>query len=112
MTRILEKRAHSVIVATNGKDAVSLLEHTSVDLVLMDVQMPVMDGIQATILIREKERGGAARLPIIAMTAYAMRGDRERCLAAGMDGYLSKPINPAQLFQCLNDLVQSGAARP
>ncbi len=99
--RLLEKRGHTVTVAGNGKEALSALEKDSVDLVLMDVQMPVMDGFQATAAIREKEKMSESRLPIIAMTAHAMAGDRERCLEAGMDDYITKPIR----LQELNELL-------
>jgi CheY-like chemotaxis protein len=99
--RLLEKRGHTVTVAGNGKEALSALEKDSVDLVLMDVQMPVMDGFQATAAIREKEKMSGNHLPIIAMTAHAMAGDRERCLEAGMDDYITKPIR----LQELNELL-------
>jgi CheY-like chemotaxis protein len=75
------------------------------DLVLMDVQMPELDGFQATALIREKEKSTGAHLPIIAMTAHAMKGDRERCIAAGMDGYVSKPIQQKELFSAIQSLM-------
>jgi two-component system, sensor histidine kinase and response regulator len=101
-TAILEKRGHSVTVVENGADAVQALEEALYDIVLMDVQMPVMDGIHATqqIRLREQERGG--HVPIVAMTARAMQGDRERCLAAGMDAYVSKPIRREDLFEVLH----------
>jgi len=100
--RLLERNGHSVTVAQNGKEAVSLFQSHSFDVVLMDVQMPEMDGLEATVHIREQEGAGASRIPIIAMTAHAMKGDRERCLAAGMDGYLSKPINSKDLIATLH----------
>jgi two-component system, sensor histidine kinase and response regulator len=96
--RILEKRGHKVLVAENGKEAVDLLEHHEVDLVLMDVQMPVMGGFEATLVIRQREMSTGRRLPIIAMTAHAMKGDRERCIEAGMDDYISKPIDSGKLL--------------
>ena len=96
-TRLLEKRGHRVTVVSNGREAVELLERSSFDLVLMDVQMPLLDGIAATTLIREREKGTGAHQPIVALTAYAVNGDQERCLAAGMDGYLAKPIRPEEL---------------
>ncbi len=96
-TRMLEKRGHRVTVANNGREAVELLERSSYDLVLMDVQMPLLDGIEATTLIREREKETGIRQPIVALTAYAVKGDQERCLAAGMDGYLPKPIRPEEL---------------
>jgi signal transduction histidine kinase/CheY-like chemotaxis protein len=105
-TRLIEKRGHCVVVANNGREALAALEKKRYDLVLMDVQMPEMDGIEATLALRERERGTGGHQPVIAMTAHAMKGDRERCLAAGMDGYLSKPINPQEL----DDLLQSYAA--
>jgi PAS domain S-box-containing protein len=96
---LLEKRGHRVFVADNGQEALEALASAEFDLVLMDMQMPVLDGIEATQLIRQREQAsGARRLPIVAMTANAMHGDRERCLAAGMDGYVSKPVKPEELF--------------
>ncbi len=99
--RLLEKRGHHAVLAENGKEALEALAQASFDLVLMDVHMPDMDGIGATIAIREKEKSTGLHQPIIAMTALAMKGDRERCLAAGMDGYLSKPIDLQQLDDVL-----------
>jgi PAS domain S-box-containing protein len=99
--RLLEKRGHSVTVAGNGKEALAALERQSFDLVLMDVQMPEMDGFEATAAIREKEKTSGNHLPVIAMTAHAMVGDKERCLAAGMDDYISKPIRPEELSELL-----------
>jgi two-component system, sensor histidine kinase and response regulator len=95
--RLLEKRGHSVIVAGNGKEALAALEKQSFDLVFMDIQMPEMDGFEATAAIRAKEKISGNHLAVVAMTAHAMVGDRERCLAAGMDDYLTKPIRPAEL---------------
>ncbi len=92
--RLLEKRGHQVAVAQNGREVMAALETQSFDLVLMDVQMPDMDGFQATAAIRQKEKTTGSHLRIVAMTAHAMKGDKERCLAAGMDGYVSKPIEP------------------
>jgi PAS domain S-box-containing protein len=100
--RLLEKRGHNVTVAGNGKEALVALEKDSFDLVLMDVQMPEMDGFEATAVIREKEkRSGRNHLPVIAMTAHAMLGDRERCLEAGMDDYITKPIRSQELAELL-----------
>ena len=96
--RLLQKIGHTVMVVGNGRDAVLMLDDQDFDLVLMDVQMPNMDGIEATRVIREKEKTTSKHIPIIAMTAHAMKGDRERCLAAGMDGYIAKPIRPAELY--------------
>ena len=103
-TRMLEKRGHRVTVVGNGREAVELLERSSYDLVLMDVQMPLLDGIEATTLIREREKGTGIHQPIVALTAYAMKGDQDRCLAAGMDGYLAKPIRPEELDALAPDL--------
>jgi signal transduction histidine kinase len=102
--RILTKRGHQIQVAKNGQEAVDLLERQSFDVVLMDVQMPVMDGFQATAAIRASQSAEGARVPIIAMTAHAMQGDRERCLAAGMDAYLAKPIDSGRLIDLVEDL--------
>jgi len=99
--RLLEKRGHGVTVAGNGKEALTALEKDSFDLVLMDVQMPEMDGFEATAAIRGLEKLSGNHLPIIAMTAHAMAGDRERCLQAGMDDYISKPIRPQELTELL-----------
>jgi signal transduction histidine kinase/CheY-like chemotaxis protein len=100
-TRLLEKRGHSVVVAADGREALAAIEKEGFDLVLMDLQMPEMDGFEATVAIREKEKAGGARLPIVALTAHAMKGDREKCLAAGMDGYLTKPIRTVELDEVL-----------
>jgi two-component system sensor histidine kinase/response regulator len=99
---ILEKAGHSVVVAETGKNAVMLLAEQSFDVILMDLQMPEMDGFEATSVIREKERRTGAHTPVIAMTAHAMTGDRERCLEAGMDDYIAKPIRAALLLELLN----------
>jgi two-component system sensor histidine kinase/response regulator len=99
--RLLEKRGHSMAVVDNGREAVDMLARRTFDLVLMDIQMPEMDGITATNIIRERERSSGHHQPIVAMTALVMKGDRERCLAAEMDGYLSKPIRPGDLDEVL-----------
>jgi CheY-like chemotaxis protein len=99
--RLLEKRGHAVVIAGNGKAALAALDAPGsgrFDLLLMDVQMPGMDGLEATRIIRAREPSSGPRLPIIAMTAHAMKGDEQRCLAAGMDGYVAKPIRVEQLF--------------
>jgi signal transduction histidine kinase/DNA-binding response OmpR family regulator len=95
--RLLEKRGHRVVVAGNGREALEALGKESFDLVLMDVQMPEMDGFAATAAIREMEKSGGRHQTVIALTAHAMKGDRERCIAAGMDDYLTKPIRPEEL---------------
>jgi PAS domain S-box-containing protein len=100
---LLERRGHSVIVAENGKQAIAALAKHKFDLVLMDVQMPEMGGIEATQEIRRKEKSAGGHIPIFAMTAHAMRGDRERCLAAGMDGYIPKPIDPKSFLRTIEE---------
>jgi CheY-like chemotaxis protein len=105
-SRLLEKRGHSVVVAANGLEALEMIEKESFDLVFMDVQMPVMDGFEATAAIRKKEASAGVRLPIVALTAHAMKGDREKCLAAGMDGYLTKPIRPQELDEILRSYIE------
>jgi len=97
-SRVLEKHGHNVVITSNGREALERLENESFDLVLMDVQMPEIDGFEATARIRKKEAATGIHLPVVAMTAHAMQGDKERCLAAGMDGYLSKPINVKELL--------------
>ena len=104
-TRLLEKMGHSVLAANNGTEVLSLLATQAFDLVLMDVQMPEMDGLMATQKIREREKQTQSHLPIIAMTAHAMKGDRERCLEAGMDGYVAKPIDRKELEQAIASAV-------
>jgi two-component system, sensor histidine kinase and response regulator len=110
--KLLQRQGHAITVASNGREAVETLFHrqeSPFDVVLMDVQMPEMDGFEATTAIRERERGTGAHVPIIAMTAHAMKGDQERCLAAGMDGYVSKPIKPDSLFATLAELTPGSA---
>ena len=99
--RLLEKRGHTVVVAGSGREALAALDEQNFDLVLMDVHMPDMDGLEATSAIREKEKATRTHLPIIAMTACAMKGDRELCLQAGMDGYVSKPVRPEELLEAV-----------
>jgi two-component system, sensor histidine kinase and response regulator len=115
--RLLERRGHAVVVANNGREALAILEEVTsggFDVVLMDVQMPEMGGFECTAIIRASEEVSGFHLPIIAMTAHAMKGDEERCLAAGMDDYLSKPIRPDDLFEVverqLGTLVVPGSA--
>jgi PAS domain S-box-containing protein len=100
--RLLEKRGHHVAVVCNGREALAALDKKSYDLVLMDVQMPEMDGLEATALLREKEKISGNHQVVIAMTAMVMKGDRERCIAAGMDGYVSKPIRVQELDEALD----------
>jgi signal transduction histidine kinase/DNA-binding response OmpR family regulator len=101
--RVLQKRGHAVVLAENGKIALAAMEEQSFDLILMDVQMPEMDGIETTAAIRKGEQLSRKHVPIIAMTAHAMVGDKERCLQAGMDSYVSKPIQPEELFAIIED---------
>jgi two-component system sensor histidine kinase/response regulator len=103
---LLEKYGHSVCVANNGREALAALESQGFDLVLMDVQMPEMDGYEATALIREREKRTGEHVLIVAMTAHAMQGDRQRCLDAGMDEYVSKPIRVAQLFDTIKSVCR------
>ncbi|HUY12983.1 MAG TPA: response regulator [Terriglobia bacterium] len=103
--RILEKRGHQVTVVENGRAAVAAIEKGGFDIVLMDVQMPEMDGFEATAAIRETEKANGTHLPIVAMTALAMSGDSERCLQAGMDAYVSKPIKADDVFKIIESLV-------
>jgi two-component system sensor histidine kinase/response regulator len=102
---LLEKRGHNVAVAGNGREALDALDKEKFDVVFMDVQMPEMDGLEATTIVREKEKNTGLHQPIIALTAHAMKGDREKCLAAGMDGYLTKPIRPQELEEILDEYV-------
>jgi len=102
---ILQKRGHTVVVAGNGRAALTALQGQLFDLILMDVQLPDMDGYEVTAAIRGHESGRERGIPILAMTACAMKGDRERCLAAGMDDYLAKPIRPRQLLEAIHRLV-------
>jgi len=94
-----------VVVVDTGCKALEMLGQEPFDLVLMDVQMPEMDGLTATVAIREREQDGSARIPIIAMTAHAMPGDEERCLAAGMDGYIAKPVTPQDLLVAIESVL-------
>ena len=110
-TYILQDRGHVVEIAGDGQGAICLTEQNRYDVILMDVQMPGMNGLEATAAIRNRENGGS-RVPIIAMTAHVMKGDRERCLAAGMDGYLSKPLNAQEMIGLVENLARGGAPRP
>jgi two-component system sensor histidine kinase/response regulator len=105
--RMLQKFGHTVKVAENGKEALTNMDNESFDLILMDVQMPEMDGFEATAAIRERERITCTHIPIIAMTAHAMKGDQERCLEAGMDDYVSKPVQAKILFEAVENAISS-----
>ena len=103
--RILEKRGHTVVVAVDGREAVAAAARETFDVIMMDVQMPELDGLEATAQIRKAEAGTGRRVPIVALTAHAMREDRERCLAAGMDEYLAKPFKAGDLFDAIERLL-------
>ena len=104
---VLQKRGHIVTVAPDGKRAVEVLERETFDLILMDIQMPEMNGYEATFVIREKEKFTGGHIPIIALTAHAMRADQERCREAGMDGYISKPIQIKELIQKVEEAASA-----
>jgi CheY-like chemotaxis protein len=108
--RMLEKKGFDVQIAVNGQEAVDWLDRARFDLILMDVQMPVMGGFEATAAIRAREANQGGHIPIVAMTAHAMKGDRERCLAAGMDGYLPKPISAESLLALVGKLAVNSRA--
>jgi CheY-like chemotaxis protein len=106
-TRMLGKYGHLVVAVENGAAAVEITAKERFDVVLMDVEMPVMNGFEATAAIRAREQGTGVHVPIIALTAHAMQGDRERCLEAGMDSYATKPIQPTELFTTVEMLLKS-----
>jgi CheY-like chemotaxis protein len=112
--RILEKRGHIVVLAGNGREALESLRKETFDLVLMDVQMPDIDGLEAARVIRESEKVTGMHVPIVALTAHAMKGDQDKCLAAGMDGYLSKPVHAADLLRTIEaySKMKLGFERP
>jgi two-component system, sensor histidine kinase and response regulator len=112
--RMLEKAGHSVVVADNGRQAVDKWRSERFDLILMDVQMPEMDGFEAVAEIRSQEQNGPdkPKIPIVALTAHALKGDRERCLAAGMQEYVSKPIKPKTLFAAIENVLLAGHQEP
>jgi two-component system sensor histidine kinase/response regulator len=105
--RLLEKRGYSVIIAGNGRIAVEAFENNQFDVVLMDIQMPGMDGFEATAAIRAKEKLTGGHVPIIAMTAHALKGDQERCISAGMDGYVSKPLRTSEFYSTIESMLQN-----
>jgi CheY-like chemotaxis protein len=105
VTSLLGKRGHTTVAVVNGREAVDAVRSGKFDLVLMDVQMPEMDGHEATRAIRAEEEKTGTHVPIIALTAHAMSGDREACIAAGADNYLSKPITPKDLFAMMESIV-------
>ena len=105
IVRLLEKEGCEVSVVGNGREALDKVQSNDIDLVLMDLEMPEMDGLEATQRIREREKQTGKHAPIIALTAHALTGDRQRCLDAGMDGYVAKPIRPRSLFAAITRLV-------
>jgi CheY-like chemotaxis protein len=105
VVRLLQKQGHTSVVANNGREAVETWERQPFDAILMDMMMPEMDGLEATLEIRAREQAIGRHIPIIAVTANAMAGDREKCLAAGMDEYLPKPVEVTRLYETLNKLV-------
>ena len=111
VVRLLQARGHHVSVVNDGRAALEAIESQTFDLILMDIQMPEMDGLEATRILRERERNGRRLAPIIAMTAHAMKGDRDKCLDAGMSGYISKPIQPEELFDIMDELVKQPSSR-
>jgi CheY-like chemotaxis protein len=108
VTALLRERGHAVTLAGNGlAEVLDLVEQRVFDLILMDIQMPEMDGLQATAEIRSREGQRGKHIPIVAMTAHAMAGDRERCLDAGMDGYIAKPIHPGELMALITGMMRA-----
>jgi CheY-like chemotaxis protein len=105
-SRLLEKRGHRVVLASTGGEALARLKDETFDVILMDVQMPDMDGLETTAIIREREKASGTRTPIIALTAHTMKGDRERCLAVGMDSYITKPVEPAELVATVEAIAR------
>jgi two-component system sensor histidine kinase/response regulator len=110
--RLLEKMGHLPIAVGGAREALDALERETFDAVLMDVQMPEMDGLEATSIIRRREQASGSHVPIIAMTAHAMQGDRERCLEAGMDGYIAKPVSRNELMGVLEEILDASDAAP
>jgi len=109
--RLLQKRGFQVSIAVDGREAIRAAQSAEFDVILMDIQMPEMDGFEATAEIRKREQFTGRRTPVIALTAHAMKEDRDRCLAAGMDAYVTKPINPTELFGAIRNVLQSSAAQ-
>jgi CheY-like chemotaxis protein len=112
MVRMLENLGHRAVVAADGIEALAALEREAFDMVLMDVQMPEMGGLEAAAVIRAREQGTSRHLPIVALTAHAMKGDEERCLLAGMDAYVSKPVASERLVAVIERLFAREADQP
>ena len=109
---MLKRAGHRAVVAGNGREVLALLQREAFDLILMDVQMPELDGLETTAAIRERERAAGGHVPIVALTAHAMKGDAEKCLAAGMDGYLAKPLHPRELAAAIAGALSGGQPLP
>jgi two-component system, sensor histidine kinase and response regulator len=111
---MIQKRGHRVVIAGDGQEAITTLEAQPAhpfDLVLMDIQMPKMDGMEATAVIRKREKRTKGHIPIIALTAHAMKGDREACLNAGMDAYVPKPLKADELFSVIEKMIDAGLVK-
>jgi two-component system sensor histidine kinase/response regulator len=108
---LLEKRGYDVSIAVNGREAVQAVEREEFGGALMDIQMPELDGFEATAAIREKERGTSRHTPIVAMTTHALKGDEDRCLDRGMDAYFSKPIRSSQLYEIPERMLDAREAK-
>ena len=106
VARLLERRGYQVTVADNGVQALATLERQQFELILMDIQMPEMGGFETTQRIREKERTSGSHIPIVAITANVMKGDRERCIQTGMDDYVPKPVMPEEMFRVMESLLE------
>jgi CheY-like chemotaxis protein len=114
--RLLEKRGHTVMIACDGKEALMTAQKEEFDVILMDIQRPETNGFEATAAIRKREASTGKHVPIVALTAHAMKEDRQRCLSAGMDAYITKPIRPDELFAAMDRVpgkkpVSAGMAR-
>jgi CheY-like chemotaxis protein len=109
--KYLQKNGIDIESARNGKEALSILSNSNFDIILMDVQMPIMDGLTTTKIIRDNEKGSENHIPIIAITAYAMKEDKEKCLKAGMDDYIAKPVDLEFLIQLINKWFDKGSLR-
>jgi CheY-like chemotaxis protein len=110
--QLIERRGHTSLVVGAGQEVVDALDSEPFDLILMDVNMPGMDGIEATRAIRETEKAGGSHIPIVAMTASSMEADRQRCLEAGMDGYVTKPLRVERLFELIESLAGPAPGTP